>query len=668
MPDTLSPPSGIAPTAPKGLAARIVGVIVSPRETYAAIAARPRVLGVLALVTIVTAAAVFAFLSTEVGQKAMLDQQMRGHGIVRRSICRTRCTTRWKLAPDARAITRRARSLVVGPLVCAGRRRHRAAASSTPSSAATRRSSRSFAIVAHSGVLLALQQLFVLPLDYVRESMSSPTNLAVFLPFLDETSFLARLLGSIDLFRIWWLVSLAIGARGLLQAEDAADRLDADRRVRGCSHSSSRRCRRVLRRSLDDPEEDPHRSSASSSSAAAVVAANLYFKRENVARRHDRGHQDARPRGDRVGVGQDSAEAARQHQRRHPRPRRQPGGQRRRPRHAAVSSCCRSIRKSLRTRVDSGTASLEAAASVARTDAAVGRDGARAARAGAAEPRAPARPLEAAAHDARSAREGRERRARRGVGAAGAREAGRRPGGRIAQERASLESARYDLSKVRIESPIDGIVTRRNIQEGETAVIGTMNNAGTVLLTLADMSVIQAEVEVDETNIPHVPLGQLAKITIDAMPDRTLHGQRHRDRQQPDSGGRRRRLAAGDQLQGGGRARRRHPRRPARLHLHGRHHDRDAEERHRGADSGGRRARAGLRRATARSSASSATAAGGAAERGLGDRPSPRPPNCRPGRRGRKPRACSSCARAGPSSCRSRWASPATSTSRSCRA
>src|SRR6266566_9783291 len=75
---------------------------------------------------------------------------------------------------------------------------------------------------------------------------------------------------------------------------------------------------------------------------------------------------------------------------------------------------------------------------------------------------------------------------------------------RIKQERAGLESARYDLSKVRIESPIDGIVTRRNIQEGETAVIGTMNNAGTVLLTLADMSVIQAEIEVDETNIPNV--------------------------------------------------------------------------------------------------------------------------------------------------------------------
>jgi len=95
---------------------------------------------------------------------------------------------------------------------------------------------------------------------------------------------------------------------------------------------------------------------------------------------------------------------------------------------------------------------------------------------------------------------------------------------RIMQERAALESARYDLGKVRIESTIDGIVTRRNIQEGETAVIGTMNNAGTVLLELADMSVIQAEVEVDETNIPNVQLGQRAKISIDAIPDRTFKG------------------------------------------------------------------------------------------------------------------------------------------------
>lgn len=95
---------------------------------------------------------------------------------------------------------------------------------------------------------------------------------------------------------------------------------------------------------------------------------------------------------------------------------------------------------------------------------------------------------------------------------------------RMNQEQATLESARTDLSKVRIESPITGIVTRRNIEAGETAVVGTMNNAGTVLLTIADMSVIEAEVEVDETDIPNVKIGQPASITIDAMPGQTFKG------------------------------------------------------------------------------------------------------------------------------------------------
>jgi HlyD family secretion protein len=95
---------------------------------------------------------------------------------------------------------------------------------------------------------------------------------------------------------------------------------------------------------------------------------------------------------------------------------------------------------------------------------------------------------------------------------------------RMRQEEASVENAKLNLSKVRIESPITGIITRRNIEEGETVVIGTMNNAGTVLLTVADMSVIEAEVEVDETDIPTVQLGQRAKVTIDAMSGKTFTG------------------------------------------------------------------------------------------------------------------------------------------------
>ena len=95
---------------------------------------------------------------------------------------------------------------------------------------------------------------------------------------------------------------------------------------------------------------------------------------------------------------------------------------------------------------------------------------------------------------------------------------------RIKIEQANVDSAHYDLTKLRIISPINGLVTRRNIEEGETAMIGTMNNAGTVLLTIADLSVIQAEVEVDETDIPFVAVGQPAKVTIDALPDQTFPG------------------------------------------------------------------------------------------------------------------------------------------------
>jgi HlyD family secretion protein len=92
------------------------------------------------------------------------------------------------------------------------------------------------------------------------------------------------------------------------------------------------------------------------------------------------------------------------------------------------------------------------------------------------------------------------------------------------QQQAGLASSRHTLSQVRFEAPFDGIVTRRNIEEGENVMVGTMNNAGTVLLTVADMSVIEAEVEVDETDIPLVQLGQPATITIDAIPDKEFKG------------------------------------------------------------------------------------------------------------------------------------------------
>ena len=95
---------------------------------------------------------------------------------------------------------------------------------------------------------------------------------------------------------------------------------------------------------------------------------------------------------------------------------------------------------------------------------------------------------------------------------------------RIAQARANLAAARDTLSKTTMRAPMDGIVTALPVEEGEVAVIGTMNNPGTKLMTIADMSVVEAVMEVDETDIPSVKVGQRATVTIDAYPNQTYNG------------------------------------------------------------------------------------------------------------------------------------------------
>ena len=73
-------------------------------------------------------------------------------------------------------------------------------------------------------------------------------------------------------------------------------------------------------------------------------------------------------------------------------------------------------------------------------------------------------------------------------------------------------------------SPIDGVITALPIEEGEIAVIGTMNNPGTALMTISDMSVVEAVMEVDETDIPNVKVGQTAEVRVDAYGDRKFEG------------------------------------------------------------------------------------------------------------------------------------------------
>jgi HlyD family secretion protein len=94
----------------------------------------------------------------------------------------------------------------------------------------------------------------------------------------------------------------------------------------------------------------------------------------------------------------------------------------------------------------------------------------------------------------------------------------------VRQQEAQLSSAKHNLQEVTIEAEMSGIVTRLNVEVGEIAIMGTLNNPGTVLMTIADLSTIEAEVEVDETEVVSIEMGHPAKITLDAFPDTTYLG------------------------------------------------------------------------------------------------------------------------------------------------
>lgn len=95
----------------------------------------------------------------------------------------------------------------------------------------------------------------------------------------------------------------------------------------------------------------------------------------------------------------------------------------------------------------------------------------------------------------------------------------------IEQNKASLDQAKDSLRKTVLTAPMDGVVTAKRIEQGETAIIGMQNNPGTVLLTISDMSRVEAEMEVDEASIPHVQMGQRAEVRIDAYPNQTFDGE-----------------------------------------------------------------------------------------------------------------------------------------------
>jgi hypothetical protein len=207
MPETITATEPIA--AQKNLVSRLIGVIVSPADTFRSIVAHPKWLGAVLVVALLIGAAQFAFLSTSVGQDATLDQQIRtmeNFGMtvtpeiqqgIEAGLGNARYWTLGGVLVMSFVFT--AIFAGVGYLVF----------NALMGGSATFK--QVMAVVAHASAISLLGQLFTIPLNYVRETVSSATNLSVFLPFLEEGSVLARFAGMIDIFVIWWLVVLAIG-------------------------------------------------------------------------------------------------------------------------------------------------------------------------------------------------------------------------------------------------------------------------------------------------------------------------------------------------------------------------------------------------------------------------------------------------------------------------
>jgi hypothetical protein len=207
MVDTLSSQPESAPA--RGLAARVIGVLTSPRATYADVAAHPRWFGALIVVLATTIAASSLLLSTEVGQRAVIDQQLQGAEAFGRTITDAQLQQMERTAPYFIYVAAFFQIIFMPLVALAVAGISIAIFNGALGADASFR--QVFAVVVFSGVVTAVRALFATPLNYARESLSSPTTLAAIVPFFEDNTFPGRLLGSIDLFLIWWIVNLSIG-------------------------------------------------------------------------------------------------------------------------------------------------------------------------------------------------------------------------------------------------------------------------------------------------------------------------------------------------------------------------------------------------------------------------------------------------------------------------
>lgn len=186
-----------------GLLNRLVGIITAPAETYRSVAAHPRWLGMLALTTLFTVVVTTAFMMTEAGQNAWLDSVLPATAPAEQVQAMERIAPyAGYIAGVSILVTVPLILLIVSGILFAV---FNAALGGNASF------KQIYTVAVHAGAIGVLAQLFTVPLNYMRESLTSSTSLAVMLPMLEENSFGAKFAGAIDLFFIWQTIVLAIG-------------------------------------------------------------------------------------------------------------------------------------------------------------------------------------------------------------------------------------------------------------------------------------------------------------------------------------------------------------------------------------------------------------------------------------------------------------------------
>jgi hypothetical protein len=207
MTQTTVPQAGAPRALP--LLERLTGAIFSPKATFESVSAHPVWVDVLAVTLVLSAIAWFAFLSTPIGQQAFADQQFQQMESQGRTITPEVERQINTIAPMARWFVLGFTFIGIPLFLLAISGVLYGVFAAMLGGTATYK--QTLAVVAHAGIVMTAAGLVVIPLNYLRASMSNPTNLGVFVQMLPEDSFLVRFLGMVDLIWVWYLIVLAIG-------------------------------------------------------------------------------------------------------------------------------------------------------------------------------------------------------------------------------------------------------------------------------------------------------------------------------------------------------------------------------------------------------------------------------------------------------------------------